>query len=665
MQGCPRGFLYHRVAGDPARLRRPLLRTGPRGSGRFRPVGWEEALELVARRIGEIGERWGREAIMRIGGSGSCRGALHNTASLTRRFLALGGGYTETAGNFSSAAAQFTKPYLFGTPSIGVDVKSLLESKLLLLWGFNPADTRLGVENEGVFDALRRRGVPIVVIDPRRSASVERWQAEWLPIRPGTDAALMEGMLFVLLEEGLADRRAIERLSSGFDELEAELFGRAGGEAKSPERAARLCGVPAEQVRRLARRLAEAQPAALLPGLSIQRNLGGEEADRLGAALQLAAGNLGEPGGSAGAGQWNWLPGPRCGKLPVPQNPCDASVPVYRWADAVLRGRAGGYPSDIRMLYSVGGNYAVQGPDTARSIAALEAVEFTVAHDYFLTDTCRYADVVLPATTFLERRDILFSYSNYLLYSEKVCDPPGEARDDYTIFAELAGRLGYREHFTEGLDADGWLERFLERSEVSDREAFMREGIYAGDKQRRVALADFAADPEAHPLPTPSGRIEFASGAYAAIGGPRVPRWSERWSPAERCYPLLMVSPHEKFRNNSQFDNIPLFKGKCDDRLWIHPEDAAPRGIRDGDPVGVESSRGRMYTTARVTEGIVPGTVSCTQGRWFRPAGTDDGEGSVDLQWGVNALTSAEPTLPSEGSRTHSNRVEVWRVEED
>jgi anaerobic dimethyl sulfoxide reductase subunit A len=654
MRGCLRGHLFHKAAQSPQRLLQPLVRRGARGGGEFQSSSWEEALSLVAEKLQDIGQREGRRSIMRIGGSGSCRGALHNTASLTRRFLALGGGYTDTAGNFSSAAAEYTKPYLFGTSDIGADVKTLFETELVLLWGFNAADTRFGTETERVFDELRARGVPFVVIDPRRSASVERWQAEWLPIRPGTDAALMEAMLYHMAAEELVDWDAVQRLSVGFTRLLRSLCGTDGRPARTPEWAEGICGIPAQKIKELTRRFAAAQPAALLPGFSIQRTLGGEEADRLAAALQTAAGNIGVPGGSPGAGRWFQLPAPRCGKLPVPENPSGASVPVYRWADAVLRGTRGGYPADARLLYSVGGNYAVQGPDTARSIAALQAAEFVVCHDYFLTDTCRYADVVLPVTTFLERRDIVFTYSNYLMFSEKVLDPPGEARNDYEIFTDLSELLGYGRQFTAGRSADQWIDHFLHHSEVSDPAGFKQRGIYFGTDQHRVALAAFTADPQAHPLPTPSGKIEFYSPAYAAAGGPELPRWESRWRPEERGYPLLMITPHEKFRNNSQFDNLPEFKERCDDTLWINPRDAEERGIADGERVTVESAEGVMYGISRVTDGIVAGTVSCTQGAWHRRSA----EGA---EWGVNALTSAEPTLPSEGSRTHSIKVEVWR----
>ncbi len=193
-------------------------------------------------------------------------------------------------------------------------------------------------------------------------------------------------------------------------------------------------------------------------------------------------------------------------------------LPANDWADAVLRGRAGGHPVDIRAAYNVGGNYVTQGADVAKSIRAMEALEFSVCHELFMTATARYCDVVLPVTHWLERADVVFTTANYLLFSHKVAEPPGQARDDYEIFADLAELMGCGEAFTEGRDADAWLRAFIASSEIPDADEFRRTGIYMAADQERVGLADFAADPEAHPLATPSGKVELAGPACAAAG---------------------------------------------------------------------------------------------------------------------------------------------------
>ncbi|MFO7850397.1 MAG: molybdopterin-dependent oxidoreductase [Spirochaetia bacterium] len=654
MNGCVRGFLSPFVLHNPKRLSTPLVRTGKRGEGEFRPAEWDEALDLAAQGLERLKNKYGAASIMRAGGSGGCRGVVHNTGSLTRRFLALFGGYTDLLGSFSSTATDFVKPYLFGTPHVGIDVKTLLSSKLVILWGFNAADTRFGTETGRVLDEVCRRGIPVIVVDPRKTRSVTRFSAKWIPIYPGGDAALMAAMLYVLLTEGTADRESIRRYSTGFDLLEKYILGESDGVAKDPEWAKKFTGISAEEIKQFARRFAGASPAALLPGLSIQRTLGGEEADRMGAALQLAAGNIGIPGGSAGSGQWNVLPHPKIGTVPVPDNPARSSVPVYRWADAVLD-PAGEGVQEIRGLYTVGGNYAVQGSDIKKNRRALEKPEFTLCHDSFLTETCRWADVVFPAATFLERRDVLESHTNYLFYSERAVPPRGGVKTDYRIFTELAGRLGFGDEFTEGLDADEWLEWCLEVSEIEDRESFISTGIYAGADQRRVGLSDFVRDPEEYPLNTPSGKIEIYSEEYERAGGspvPRVPFYS-----FEKTYPLKMVTPHAPARVNSQFHDTEELERLNDDRVWINPEDARKRGIGENSSILIESEIGRMYGTARVTRDILAGVVSCNQGVWplLNPQ-KEDRAGSV------NILTSTEPTMPSRGARTHSVLVEIWKV---
>ncbi|MFP4178786.1 MAG: molybdopterin-dependent oxidoreductase [Spirochaetaceae bacterium] len=655
MNGCVRGFLSPSVLYNPRRLLTPLVRRGKRGEGEFRPVEWEEAIDIAAEGLTKLKSSYGAASVMRMGGSGACRGVVHNTAALTRRFLSLFGGFTDLSGSFSSAATDFTKPYLFGTQNVGIDVKTLFSSELVILWGFNAADTRFGTETGKVLDEVRSRGIPIIVVDPRKTRSVKRFSAQWIPVYPGGDAAMMAAMLYVILTEGKADRECIDRLSTGFEYVEKYIKGESDGVAKDPQWAEELTGIPAAELRRFALKCAEASPAAILPGLSIQRTLGGEEADRLGAALQLAAGNIGIPGGSVGSGQWNVLPHPKVGTVPVPENPAGLSVPVYRWADAVLD-PAGEGIHDIKGLYSVGGNYASQGSDIKKNRRALAQSEFTLCHDAFLTETCRWADVVFPAALFLERRDVLKSHTNYLFYSERAVPPLGGAKTDYRIFTELAERLGFKEAFTEGMDEDQWLDRCIEESDIEDREDFFSSGIYAGSEQLRVGLSDFVRDPEKHPLNTPSGKIEITSMEYEKAGGNRIPLVPV--NRPRRKYPLRMVTPHAPARVNSQFHDTEELERLNDDRVWIHPDDAADRGIEENSRIVVESEVGRMYGNAKVSGDILAGVVSCNQGVW--PLLTTEEE---DLAGAVNILTSTEPTMPSRGARTHSVLVEIWKAE--
>jgi anaerobic dimethyl sulfoxide reductase subunit A len=652
MRGCARGYAMSRMvyAGD--RVTRPLLRSGPRGSGQFREAGWEEALERVASGLAAVRERYGAQAVLHLGGSGSCRGALHNTGLLARRFLVQFGGATWTSGNYSAAAEMYVAPYLFGTRYTGLDPDTLRDSRLILLWGANIVDTRFGAALESRLRQCRHEGTPVLALDPRRSRTVARLADEWIPVRPGTDAALMSAVLFVLLEEGRVNRGFIARYTTGLAQVEAHVRGTADGQPRSPAWAEAICGTPAERIARLARRYAAARPAALIPGLSIQRTVGGEEAMRLAAVLQAATGNAGQRGGSTGGSVWNRLPSPRCGRLPVPATPGAPAVPVYRWADAVLEGRAGGYPTDIRAVYNVGGNYLCQGADVRKSIRAFEALELAVCHDLFLTPTARYCDVVLPATTFLEREDIVFPEGNFLFYSHRAIEPVGQARDDYRIFRELAERLGFEAEFSEGRSAEQWLERFLAESEVRDIEAFRQNGIYAGPDQERTALAQFIADPLSYPLGTPSGRIELASPAYAASGFPAVPDYRGFRPPPD--YPLALVTPHARYRINSQYSNDPVLRAREPQELWLHPSDARDRGVRQGQIVRVSNPQGELRVHARVTEEIMPGVVCLANGVWpeLGPDGSD-GAGSANL------LTPTEPTLPSHGSRTHSVGVEV------
>lgn len=645
MKGCLKGYrametLYHRD-----RLRSPLLRTGRRGSGQFREASWDEALDLIAQKLITLKKENQCPGLLRIGGSGSCRGALHNTDSVAMRFLSLYGNYTNTLGSFSSEASSFVKEPIFGTAHVGVDAETLLHSDKIILWGFNPADTRFDCKIESVLREASERGIPITVIDPRKTRTVTNLKARWIPLKPGSDSALMLAILYVLIEKNLINRSFIDKYSTGFKDFEKYILGISDGTEKSPAWAAEICGLCREKIELFAQEYAAAPVAALLPGLALQRAIGGENIDRMGAVLQLATGNTGRLGGSTGSSTWNKMEKPRLGKLPVPENRMVKGVPVYLWANAVLEGKRGGYPSDIRFIYNVGGNYIGQASDRAKTIEAFERVEFSVTHDYFMTETARYSDVVLPVTTFLEREDLISTKNNYIFYSAKASEPIGESRNDYDIFTSLAERMGFGELYSENKTKELWLNDFLTQSEIPDVRKFKEKGYYSGESQLRVGLSDFIEDPLLHPLKTTSGKIEISSEKFLALGGTLLPE-RIRFDITEK-YPLRLLTPHEKYRVHSQNDNIPSLKKLCDDRLWISHPDAEARNISNDEKVKVISEEGFIESIAFVTDKICPGAVSLTQGSWTSH---------------INNLTSTRPTTPSMGSRTHSVIVNVLKM---
>jgi anaerobic dimethyl sulfoxide reductase subunit A len=653
MAGCIKGLQMTRVLYAPDRLRKPLIRTGSRGSGEFREGGWDEALDHVARRLTEIKERYGVASIFRLGSAGTSTGALHETGNMARRFLALLGGYTDIVDGFSSAAGKYTTPFVLGTKSAGIDAGTLRSSKMIILWGANIAEARLEGALEANVREAKNRGVPVVFIDPRRTLTAKTLATEWIPVYPGTDSAMMMAILNILVTEEFVDSAFAEKYSHGFDELVDHALGRDDGVPKTPEWAEGICGTRAETLRNLARRYGRIHPTALIPGLSIQRTLGGEEAIRMSIALQVATGNLGVEGGSSGALTWGTLPTPRMGTLPALANPANASVTAYRWADAVLEGRKGGYPTDIKALYNVGGNYLSTAADTHKVIRAFKSVEFSVCHDFFLTPTAKYCDVVLPAAMFLERNDVVIADGgNHVMYSYKVADPPGEAKTDYGIFCLLAERLGFGNAFSEGRTEEEWLDKFIAESEITRVAEFKESGIYFGADQHRVALSAFKVDPKANPLKTPSGLVQIRSDAYAETGYPAIPTC--RAATPDDAHPLRLISPKSRYRVHSENWNIPFFRERERHALWINPADAEPRGISDGDVVLIYNQIGKVRIPAMVTGDIMEGVVCLLEGAW--PTFDEDG---VETSGSPNVLASTEPTMPSRATRTHSIFVQV------
>jgi len=673
LHACVRGFGQVERVYHPDRLQRPLRRTGPRGSGSFEPISWDEALDTIAREMLRIRDTYGNAAILDASRSGSLS-MLHGRA-VAQRFLYLFGGCTELWSNMSAEAEIFAVRMTYGAKadykSAGREPTDYANSKLIVMWGWSPADMTFGTGTLQYLKWARKQGVRVVCVDPRQTRSSLDLADEHVFIRPSTDAAALIAMAYVITSEGLQDQAYLDRHVLGFDEdhLPADapagasyrsyLLGLADGVRKTPEWAAELTGMPAETIRRLAIEFATSKPAALHCGYAPGRTAYGEQFHRAAFALAAMTGNVGIPGGNSGTS--NGATG-RSGvrSLPTGTNPISARVSSPLLADLLTRGASGGYPADIRMIYAAAGDLFNQAPNVTKMVAALDRVEFFVAQDHFLTPTARYADIVLPATTFWERNDVHTPWAgagHYAIFMKQAIQPMYECRNDMDIFADLARRVGIVGYNDKS--EDEWL-RELTRDAIDDFDAFAEQGLARlPAPEDAVAFARQIRDPEHHPFTTPSGKIEIYSMAIAAKPDPyglgRIPA-IPTWIPPQKAdprYPLELCTPKSRARTHSVHGNQEILARADRDDVWMHPADAAKRGLTHGQRVRVFNGRGATILPVRVTDRIAPGVVSIKEGAWFTPDA-----GGVDQRGCANVLT-ADRSAPCGATTYNTCLVEV------
>lgn len=678
------GAVRHRARVTGPAVRRGWLERGPgpstqRGADEFVAVSWPELTELLAAELRRVVDAHGNEAI--YGGSygWASAGRFHHAQSQVHRFLKMLGGYTSSRHSYSLGATGVIMPRVVGTHddlfkrSTQWDVIAEHTDVMVCFGGVGMKNT--GTNHGGTtahpmraaLDRFRARGGRVVSVSPLRD-DVDGDAEWWAPV-PGTDVAIMLALGHVLATEGLADRDFLDRYCTGYPEFERYLLGSADGVAKSPEWAAALCGLPAEQLRTLARRMAAGRTLVTV-SWSLQRVRHGEQAPWMGLVLAAMLGQIGLPGGGFGHGYGSMnepgLAPLRC-RLPVlPQgaNPVTTFIPVAAVSDMLLHpgrrydfnGETLTFP-DIRLVYWAGGNPFHHHQDIARLRRALGRPDTVVVHEPYWTAMAKHADVVVPSTTAYERDDYSGSRNDPMLVAmPALVAPYADSQDDYTTFSMLAHRLGFGERFTEGRTARQWLAHMYDTWSagldfaVPTFEDFWHAGaLRLPTDEGLTLLADFRADPVGHRLATPSGRIEIFSATIAGFGYADCaghPTWyePEEWLGGVRAgaHPLHLLANQPASRLHGQLDGgATSQQSKVQGRepIRMHPTDAADRGIAAGDVVRVYNDRGACLAGAVLDDGVRTGVVQLSTGAWYDPEDPADPD-AMCVHGNPNVLTA-------------------------
>jgi trimethylamine-N-oxide reductase (cytochrome c) len=673
-----------------------------RGAEPFVRVSWDEALDLVAGELRRIKSQYGNRSIYAAASGWANPGAFHSAGAALQRMLTMFGGNVYRVNSYSAPVLPVITPYILGDPAPRQTAWPVVlkNSTLMVFFGYDPlvnCDINAGASflhlDNPWLAQLKASKIPVVSVNPIEGETDQYLGTERLAIRPNTDTALLLAIAHVLYTENLHDRAFLDKYTVGFDRFTEYLTGKADEQAKSPEWAAPITEMPAATIRALARRMAKSR-TMLIGGYSLQRASHGEQPIWMLVTVAAMLGQIGLPGGGV---QCDFPGGlgvptgsaPRMSGLSAGTNPVKDFVPLNLWVDLVgnpgktadYNGQKIVYP-DIKMIYWAGMNNFNQAQYTNRVVQAIQHPEVIVVHDYVWTPTAKHADIVLPATTFLERNDLLAT-DRFIVAMQQVVPPLFEARHDFDICAALAQRLGFGAQYTEGKDEAAWLRQIYAGAQqqakarglqdMPEFDAFWSRGYLEFPvpeaANQVVAYAAFRADPANNPLGTPSGRIELYSEKIASFkydDVPPHPAWvpPTEWlgSAAASRYPLHLLTPHPKDRLHSQLDHTRLrqrYEVAAREPLWIHPADAAARGIAAGDVVRVFNDRGQTLAGAVVTSRTRRGVIVLHEGAWYDPL-TPGRVGTLDRHGNVNTLTSDGPSSKlSGGNPSNSSLVQV------
>ena len=710
-RACLRGRTMRRWINSPDRLMKPMKRVGKRGEGKFEEISWDEAYQTVADALKNTIDKYGNEAVYMNYGSGVATA----TSRLFPRLANLMGGYLKSYSDYSTNMMQAGMPFLYGdacSPYDSIYASSMSEaekSDLVVMFGNSPADTRMGGANI-VYDfaKVREAGAKIVNIDYRLNETSSGHPDEWLPIRTGTDAALVSAIAHELIANDQVDKEFLDKYCVGYDEDTMPESAKGQNKSykdyimgtgydmveKTPEWAAPITQIPADKIRALAADIAAAKALFVVQGWGSQRHTNGENTSRAICMLPLLTGMVGKPGTNTGMREAE--PTGVLGSLPKGKNPVTTAINCYQWLNAADHGEemtaakdgvrgAEKLSTGIKFLWSYAGNCITnQHSDIGLVHDILQdesKLEFIVVIDTVMTDSAKYADILLPDAMRAEQAHLAGNgYGEFYqgaLVGAKAQDAPGDAQKEYDIVSGIADKLGLKDQFTEGKTQEQWIEEIYKQSAEKDGnmpswEEIQQQHHFKRELEPVIGLVDFITDPAANPLETPSGKVEIYSERLVEAAAKMELGEGEEISPIPVFeagfngygsvtdeFPLYCSGFHYKSRTHSSYGGVEELKQACRQQMWINPLDAESRGIKNGDRCSVKSSVGELLIEAKVTPRIIPGTVGIPQGSWHDADMAGD---RIDKGACINTITPYYPTPLAKGNGVHSLVVQVAKA---
>ncbi len=705
MRACLRGRSARRWLQHADRLNYPMKRAegAKRGEAKFERITWDEALDTIASEMKRIRETYGDESMFLMYSSGTTTSSW--SSNPVARLLNMTGGRITTYGTYSNGQLMRAAFYTYGDQSgYGSNYHHVQDGELIVMFGSSPIETRMGGTGQGnsFIYARETHNCRVINIDPRLNDTAAGPNTEWIPIRTGTDAALAAALSYEIIKNGWADVDFLHKYCVGYDEetmpesakgqnasYRDYIMGTGYDKvAKTPAWASKITQIPEQRIIDLAREMHEADPIFITQGYGSQRHANGEMTARAILVLPQLLGQIGKPGTNDGRRE-NKIGFGMAG-FPAGSNAVKTQIPVFLWYRAIAEPEtmtdknAGIFNAEklqhgIKFLFNYAGNALTnQHSDINLSHDILQdetKCEFIVVCDVFMTDSAKYADILLPDLTPQEQVDVLGSPYNdnvkSVIFGQPVYEPKFERRGIYEVCCDLADRLGIGQEYSEGLTRPEWNEKFYnafreKNPQLPTYEEGVKMGFYKeGRVGNLIAEEKYIADPVANPLPTPSGKIEIYSERLAELRDtweieegsaiepiPAFHPGFESYEELSEEWPLLIQGFHYKAHTHSSYANNMIVQEAAPHMAWINPMDAAERGIEDGDTISVTTARGEIRILAKVTPRAMPKHVFIPQGSWHDADMSGD---RIDYGGCINTLTTAKPSPIAHCNPQHSN----------